>query len=194
MLAAADTIHSPFAVINADDFYGSQSFRLLAQQLSSGSSDCALVAFRLRNTLSTFGAVSRGICELDSSGCLGTIVERTCIAPDGQHARNTEPNGHVTRLTGDELVSMNMWGFTPAIFPKLHIWFARFLTQHPNDLTAEAFLPNFVNDFVTSVRARVRVLETPEPWFGITYREDLPRVASSIRALITAGHYPERLP
>ena len=124
---------------------------------------------------------------------LSGIVERTRIAPDGQHARNTDPDGHITRLTGDELVSMNVWGFTPAIFPELRAYFSRFITQHPNDLTAEAFLPSFVNDLVTAGRARVRVLQTPDSWFGITYREDLPRVAASIRALVAAGHYPERL-
>jgi hypothetical protein len=88
---------------------------------------------------------------------------------------------------------MNLWGFTPAIFPELRQYIARFLTRHANDLTAEAFLPSFVSDLITAGCARVRVLETPDPWFGITYREDLPRVASGIRALIAAGHYPERL-
>jgi NDP-sugar pyrophosphorylase family protein len=193
VLVAANAIHTPFAVINADDFYGAHSFRLLTQHLNSNSPDYAMVAFPLRNTLSPFGTVSRGICELDSSGFLRSIVERTGIAPDGQHARNTDPDGHITPLAGGELVSMNLWGFTPAIFPELRAWFARFLAQHANDLTAEAYLPSFVNDLITTGSARVRVLQTPDPWFGITYREDLPRVAASIRALIAAGHYPERL-
>ena len=193
VLVAADAIQTPFAAINADDFYGAHSFRLLTQHLSSGSPDSAMVAFILRNTLSPFGTVSRGICELDCGGCLQAIVERTQIAPAGQHARNTDPEGHITQLTGDELVSMNLWGFTPAIFPELHEYFARFLTQHASDLTAEAFLPSFVSSLITAGRARVRVLQTPDPWFGITYREDLPRVAAGIRALIAGGHYPERL-
>jgi NDP-sugar pyrophosphorylase family protein len=193
VLVATDAIQSPFTVINADDFYGGHSFRLLAQHLSAGSPEYAMVAFPLRSTLSPFGTVSRGICELDSGGYLRAICERTCITSDGQHARNTDSDGHITHLTGDELVSMNIWGFTPAIFPELRAWFASFFTQHHNDLTAEAFLPSFVNDLITSGRASVRVLQTPDPWFGITYREDLPRVASSIRALIAAGRYPERL-
>jgi NDP-sugar pyrophosphorylase family protein len=193
VLVAADAIQTPFTVINADDFYGAHSFHLLSQHFSSGSPDYAMVVFPLRNTLSLFGTVSRGICEVDSGGYLHAILERTRIAPDGQHARNTDPDGHVTLLTGDELVSMNLWGFTPAIFPELRAYFARFLTQHRNDLTAEAYLPSFVNDLITAGRARVRVLQTPDPWFGITYREDLPRVAASIRALVAAGHYPERL-
>lgn len=193
VLAAADAIQAPFAVINADDFYGANSFRLLAQHFSSGSADYAMVAFPLRNTLSPFGTVSRGICEVDSSGYLCGIRELTRIAPEGDHARNTDPDGHITRLTGDETVSMNIWGFTPAIFPALREYFARFLARHGHDLTAETFLPSFVGELITAGHARVRVLQTPDPWFGITYREDLPRVAARIGALIADGLYPERL-
>jgi NDP-sugar pyrophosphorylase family protein len=193
VLVAADAIETPFAVINADDFYGAHSFRLLAQHFNSSSVDYAVVAYPLRNTLSPFGTVSRGICEVDSSGYLSTIVERTRIAADGDHARNADPGGHSTDLTGDELVSMNIWGFTPSIFPELRDYFARFLAQHSNDLSAEAYLPSFVDELITAGCARVRVLQTADSWFGITYREDLPRVAASIRALIAAGVYPERL-
>jgi NDP-sugar pyrophosphorylase family protein len=193
VLVAADTIETPFAVINADDLYGAHSFRQLAQHLGSGSPDSAMVGFPLRNTLSDFGTVSRGVCDVDSGGYLRGIVERTRIAPDGQQARDTDPDGHITQLTGGELVSMNIWGFTPAIFAELREYFARFLAQHANDLTAEAYLPSFVNEIVTSDRARVRVLESRDSWVGITYREDLPRVAERIRALIAAGYYPERL-
>ena len=193
VVVAADAIQTPFAVINADDFYGAQSFRLLAQHFASGTPDYAMVAFPLRNTLSPFGTVSRGICEVDVHGCLQTIQELTRIATDGDHARNIDPEGKVTLLTGDELVSMNIWGFTPSIFPELREYFARFLTQHSNDLSAEAYLPSFVDELISVGRAHVRVLQTTEPWFGITYREDLPRVAASIRALIEAGVYPERL-
>jgi NDP-sugar pyrophosphorylase family protein len=193
VLVAARAIQTPFAVINADDFYGAHSFRVLAQHFNSGSIDYALVAYPLRNTLSPFGTVSRGICEVDSVGCLRAIVERTRIAADGDRALNTDPGGLITRLTGDELVSMNIWGFTPSIFPELREYFARFRSQHSNDPNAEAYLPSFVDDLITDGRARVRVLQTPDSWFGITYREDLPRVASSIRELIAAGAYPERV-
>lgn len=192
VLVAAEAIQTPFAVINADDFYGAHSFRLLAQHFSSGSPVDAMVAYPLRNTLSPFGTVSRGICEVDSVGFLCGIRELTRIAAD-DHAHNTDPDGQVTQLTGDELVSMNIWGFTPAIFPELQEYFARFLAEHPNDLTAEAFLPSFVDEQIATGRARVRVLQTLDRWFGITYREDLPRVAASIRALIADGIYPERL-
>ena len=193
VLVAAGAIQTPFAVINADDFYGAQSFRVLAQHFHSASTDDAMVAYPLRNTLSPFGAVSRGICEVDSGGYLRAIVERTRIAADGDHARNTDPGGLITRLAGDELVSMNIWGFNPFIFPELRDYFARFRDRHANDPNAEAYLPSFVDELITAGRARVRVLETPESWFGITYREDLPRVAARIRALIAAGVYPERL-
>jgi hypothetical protein len=193
VLVAAETIQAPFTVINADDFYGAESLRIAAQYLGSGSPEHAMVAFPLRNTLSPFGTVSRGICEVDESGHLRGIAERTRIAADGGCTCNTDPDGHVTLLTGTELVSMNVWCFTPAIFPGLSDCFTSFLREHANDLTAEAFLPSFVNDLITSDAARVRVLETPDSWFGITYREDLPCVAASMRALIDAGQYPERL-
>lgn len=193
VLVAANAIQTPFAVINADDFYGAHSFRILAQHFELGSIDHAMVAYPLRNTLSPFGTVSRGICEVDSGGYLRAIVERTHIATDGDRARNTAPDGLTTRLTGDELVSMNIWGFAPSVFPELREYFVRFCGQHSDDLNAEAYLPSFVNELITTGRARVRVLQTPDSWFGITYRDDLPRVAAGIRALIAAGQYPERL-
>ena len=193
VLAAADSIHSPFAVINADDFYGTQSFRLLAQHFASNSCEDAMVVYPLRNTLSPFGPVSRGICKIDSHGYLRAIVEQTRIATDGEHARNTGPDGHVTPLSGDELVSMNIWGFTPAIFRPLREFVTRFIHEHADDPTAEAFLPSFVDEQIAAGTARVRVIRTSAPWFGITYREDQPRVAASVRALIANGEYPERL-
>jgi hypothetical protein len=112
---------------------------------------------------------------------------------DGEHASDTDPDGNLTLLTGNELVSMNIWGFTPAIFPALREYFAHFVTEHRNDPTAEAFLPSFVDAQINAGNARVRVLQTSDPWFGVTYRDDLPRVAASIRALIAAGEYPGRL-
>jgi len=193
VLVAADSIDTPFVVINADDFYGAQSFRLLAQHFASNSGDDAMVAYPLCNTLSPFGSVSRGLCELDSHGYLRAIVERTRIAVDGGHIRNTDFDGDVMPLHGDELVSMNMWGFTPAIFRPLREFVARFMNEHSNDSVAEAFLPSFVNEQIAAGDARIRVLRTSAPWFGITYREDQPRVAASVRALIATGAYPERL-
>ena len=193
VLVAADAIDAPFAVINADDFYGAQSFRLLAEHFACGSPDEAMVAFPLRNTLSPFGTVSRGLCEIDPDGYLRSIRELTHIVRHGEHARNTDSEGRVTSLTGDELVSMNVWGFTPTVFPALREFFARFVDEHRDDPTDEAYLPGFVDEQIAAGKAKVRVLQTPDPWFGITYREDQPRVAASIRALIDAGVYPEQL-
>lgn len=185
-LVAADAIAGPFAVINADDFYGRQTFHLLADHLRGGSTDYAMAAYPLRATLSPFGTVSRGVCEVDSDGLLRAIVERTGIAPDGAIAGSE-------LLGGDTLVSMNIWGFTPAIFPRLRDYFAHFLTEHGTDLKAEAFLPTFMDELIAVHRARVRVLQSADAWFGITYRADLPRVRERVRALIAAGDYPERL-
>lgn len=193
VLAASELIDEPFAVVNADDFYGALSFRLLAQHLALSSPDAAMVAYRLRNTLSPFGAVSRGICECDSHGFLRAIDEQTRIAADGEGISATEPDGRITSLHGDELVSMNIWGFTPDIFPELRAYFARFRAQHGGSPSAEAYLPGFVGEQVARGGLRVRVLQTTAPWFGITYRADQPRVVACIRSLISAGEYPEQL-
>lgn len=193
VLVAAEAIQEPFAVINADDFYGAHSFQLLARHFNSGTPECAMVAFPLRNTLSPNGTVSRGLCEVDQSGYLQTIRELTRIAADGNQAINVDPENRVMQLTGDELVSMNVWGFHPDIFPALRGYFERFLADHADSSSAEAFLPSFVDEQIASGAARVRVLRTSDPWFGITYRDDLARVAASIRELIAAGQYPESL-
>ncbi len=190
---AADTIREPFAVINADDFYGAEAYRLLSQYFQSGSSDQAMVGFVLRRTLSSFGTVSRGICTVDESDYLVSVEEMTRLESDGTHVRNTDGNGQVTHLSGDELVSMNLWGFTPQVFPWLRSYFEDFLKRSGTDLNAECFLPSMVNDLVSDGTARVRVLRTDDSWFGMTYREDRPRVVASIKSLIQQGHYPESL-
>jgi NDP-sugar pyrophosphorylase family protein len=193
VLAGQSAIQEPFVAINADDFYGAHSFRLLAGHLSSGSADYAMAGFTLRRTLSDFGGVARGLCELGSDGYLKSIVELTRIERDGDVARNTDAAGCVTPLTGDEVVSMNFWGFTPAVFPALRARFAAFLERSGQDEKAECYLPSVVNELVVSGQARVRVLRTDASWFGVTYREDRPRVVESIRQLVTHGDYPERL-
>jgi hypothetical protein len=193
ILICADAIHEPFAAINADDFYGAQAFRLLAQHLSSGGSDYAMAAFILRQTLSDFGSVARGVCDIGPDGFLKSVVELTRIERDGAGAKNTDPSGRVTRLTGEEAVSMNFWGFTPAVFPALRAAFAAFLEKSGRDPKAECYIPSVVNEWVVSGRARVKVWRTSDPWFGVTYREDRPRVVESIRQLIAKGDYPERL-
>ena len=193
ILMAADLIHEPFAVINADDFYGAQSFRLLAEHLDAGSPNYAMVGFTLRNTLSDVGSVARGICQLDGNGLLETVTEFTRIEREGNGARDTSPAGRITRFSGDEPVSMNMWSFTPALFPQLEGYFEAFLEANAKDLKAECYIPSAVNEFILSGQARVNVLRTSDSWFGVTYREDRPRVVENIRRLVARGDYPKNL-
>lgn len=193
VITAEDVIREPFAVINADDFYGAEGYKVLAQHLTSGSPDYAMVGFVLRNTLSDFGSVARGVSKADGSGNLQSVVELTKVERDGSGAKNTDPAGNVSQLTGDELVSMNMWGFTPHIFPLLRERFRIFLGKDGNDLKSEHYVPTAVNELVSSGQARVKVLRTNDAWFGVTYREDRPRVVDSIAALIKKGTYPDKL-
>jgi dTDP-glucose pyrophosphorylase len=193
ILMAADSIREPFAAINADDFYGAQSFRLLAQHFASGSADYAMAGFVLRNTLSDFGSVARGVCRVDGNDFLQAVAELTKVERDGHGAKNTGSDGQITRLTGDEAVSMNMWGFTPAIFPQLKARFQEFLKKSGGEMKSECYIPITVNDLVAAGEARVKVLRTGDSWFGVTWREDRPRVVESIRQLIARGDYPEKL-
>jgi len=193
ILMAADTVREPFAAINADDFYGAESYRLLAQHLQSGTADYAMVGFVLRNTLSDFGSVARGVCQVDPENYLQGVVELTKIERDGAGARDTNPAGNVIKLTGDEAVSMNLWGFTPDVFPQLRQSFQEFLERYGWDMKSEFYIPSVVNSLVVARKARVKVLRTNASWFGVTYREDRPRVVESIRRLIARGEYPERL-
>jgi len=193
VLMAADAVREPFAAINADDFYGPQSYRLLAQHLQSGSADQAMVGFTLRNTLSDFGSVARGICQLDNRDYLRTVVELTKIERDGAGAKNTDAAGQITKLTGDEVVSMNFWGFTPTVFVQLKARFAEFLKNNRSHLKSEYYIPSAVNESVIGGQWRVKVLRTNDSWFGVTYREDRPRAIESIRTRIASGDYPEKL-
>jgi NDP-sugar pyrophosphorylase family protein len=193
ILLAASAIGEPFAVINADDFYGAEGYRLLAQHLQSGAEEYAMAGFILRNTLSEFGTVARGVCRVSSDGYLESVVEMTKIERDGTHAKNTEETGETTRLEGSEAVSMNFWGFTPRIFPQLEEHFKRFLEQHGRETKSECYIPRVVNDLVAVGEARVKVLRTNDSWFGVTYRKDRPHVIENINRLISGGTYPEKL-
>ena len=193
VLAAADAIGGPFAVINADDFYGAESYSLLATHLRGATGEHALVGYVLRRTLSEYGAVARGVCTVDAAGRLRGVTEMTQIERAGAQIRNTAADGAVTELTGDELVSMNLWGLHAEIFPLLRERFVAFLTAHGAELKAECYLPMAVHELIEAGQAAVRVLPTPEAWFGVTYQEDKPEVVASVRQLIEAGKYPERL-
>jgi hypothetical protein len=193
VLMATEAIDEPFAVINADDFYGAEGYRMLAHYLQSGTANYAMVGFVLRNTLSDFGSVSRGVCRVDDNCFLQGIVELTNIESDGMHARNTDPTGLITTLSGDEVVSMNMWGFTPHVFGQFREHFQRFLRSSGPDITSECYLPSTVNELVLTGQARIKVLRTNDSWAGVTYREDRPRVVETIRRLVDRGDYPNRL-
>jgi NDP-sugar pyrophosphorylase family protein len=193
ILSAANSIHEPFAVINADDFYGAESYHKLARHLQSWTKDCAMVGFVLRNTLSDYGAVARGVCQVNSSGFLESIVEMKNVERDGGHACNTDADGQETRLTGNEIVSMNMWGFTPEVFAPLREHFKKFLELHGADLETECLIPSTVNELLVAGQARVKVLCCCDSWFGVTYPEDHPRAVENIRRMIKDGHYPKKL-
>jgi hypothetical protein len=193
ILMATDAIREPFAAINADDFYGVNSFRVLAEHLSSGSPDFAMVGFVLRNTLSEFGSVARGVCKTNAEGYLEGVTEMTKIERDGAGAKTTDPDGKLLPLSGDETVSMNMWGFTTELFGQLRGLFIEFLNRQGKEEKSEFYIPMAVNEMVRAKKARVKVLRTPDPWFGVTYREDRPFVVEGVRKLIARGDYPEKL-
>jgi UTP-glucose-1-phosphate uridylyltransferase len=193
ILMAEGIINEPFAAINADDFYGRQAYKLLADHLTSGSTDYAMVGFILKNTLSDFGSVARGVSRTDANGCLTSVVEMMKIERDGTAAKNTDAEGKITQLSGEESVSMNFWGFTPALFPQIKTKFIEFLTRSGAELKTECYIPSTVNDLVVAGQSKVKVLRTNDSWFGVTYREDRPMVVESIRKLIARGDYPEKL-
>jgi choline kinase len=194
---AEKALHQPFAVINADDFYGVDAYRQLATQLNTASPDASpaafsMVGFRLGNTLSEHGAVSRGICAVDENGMLCEIEEVTGIVR--REAGAAAPmDGFEKTFSGNELVSMNFWGFTPSIFPLLEKRFKTFLENNSGSPKAEFYIPSAVAEMIASHEAEVKVLPTTSQWFGVTYREDRPRVTESIQDLVKSGVYQSPL-
>jgi UTP-glucose-1-phosphate uridylyltransferase len=188
ILAAENVVREPFAVLNADDFYGRESFATLATHLTSGSKDLAMVGFRLKNTLSEHGTVARGVCGVGADGYLTSVEEFTKIEKTSTGAREGDRT-----FTGEELVSMNFWGFQPGIFPDLRQCFTAFLQKAGNELKSECYIPATVNDLMVAGKARVKMLSSSSPWFGVTYKEDKPRVVESIAKLVANGDYPAKL-
>jgi UTP-glucose-1-phosphate uridylyltransferase len=197
VLVAKELVNGPFAVINADDYYGANSFQIMADYFSSNApsndNDYAMVGYILRNTLSEHGHVARGVCTNNAQLFLNHIVERTKIEKDGDAARFIEKDGRAFPLTGDEIVSMNLWGFYPNIFQRLQTQFNDFLRTKAADLKVEFFISDEVGAMIRNGAARVKVLPTPDSWFGVTYREDKEVAVAGIRNLIQAGIYPEKL-
>ena len=199
VLSCQDVVTSPFAVINADDFYGLGAFQSLEGYLQQaydqdGQYDACMVGYILRNTLSAFGSVARGVCQIDPNGFLTGIQERTRIEKDGQDARYTENGVEWHCLSGDSLVSMNMFGFTPGFFKELEQRFPIFLEKNADQiLKAEFFLPDVVNALLQEGKLRVKVLPTPDRWYGVTYPADRPFVQDAVRQMVSEGLYPENL-
>ena len=191
-----DVVDGPFAVINADDFYGAGAYRTLYDYLSgqTAPTEHAMVAYRLRNTVTDSGSVARGICEV-KDGYLSTVTERTNIEKRGEDAAWTEDGTHYTDISGDQLVSMNFWGFGTKMLDALCSGFPAFLSQalENNPLKGEYFLPSVVNDELSAGQCRVRVLPCSEVWYGMTYREDIDAVRAAIAKMTAEGTYPDGL-
>jgi hypothetical protein len=194
ILACRHIVKENFAVINADDFYGAASYRILGDWLRGADPDrdrYCLISYIMRNTLSDHGTVSRGVCET-RHGLLTKIIERLKIEKQGEAARFLEGDEWVD-ATGDEPVSMNMWGFTPRVFPNLLAVFPSFLDAAAGNPKAEFLIPTSIDAMIQQGKAEVEVPQSPERWLGVTYPEDKPLVAAGIREMIEAGKYPENL-
>ncbi len=195
VMMAAGVIREPFAVVNADDFYGREGFEVIGRYLASleGSrNEYCMVGYEVSKTLSENGTVSRGVCEVDSEGCLAGMVERTKIERvDGTIVFHE--GGEDTPLAENTPVSMNLFGFTPDYFEYSDSYFRQFLMENGADIKAEFYIPLMVNKLIGDSTARMRVLNTASQWFGVTYKEDRPQLVSKIEALIADGVYPRDL-
>ena len=194
MLAAKNVVHEPFAVINADDFYGYDAYKLLGEHLSAADQgEFCMIGYVLENTLTENGTVSRGVCKVNAEGNLDDVTERTAIRRKGEVAV-FEEDGEETELPLDAIVSMNCWGFTPDIFEGVERGFARFLAEpSDNPLKREYYLPFAVRELMEQGACRVRVYSTSASWYGVTYAEDKQKVKASIAGLKADGTYPEQL-
>lgn len=196
VLMGKDVIKEPFAVINADDFYGRDAFEVMARELSrphDRKGDYCMVGFRVGNTMSESGSVARGVCETHD-GKLATVVERTAISYDDNHnIVFTDENGQVQQLDPNTPVSMNLWGFTPDYFDYSEREFRKFLEKDINTPKAEFFIPLAIDALIKSGEATVKVLDTDSRWFGVTYSQDRPGVVEKFAQLHADGTYPESL-
>ncbi len=196
VLMGKDVIKEPFAVINADDFYGKESFQVLADFLCSvegKQNNYCMVGYHVGNTLSESGSVSRGICVVDEHNNLKTVVERTHIEEKGGKIIFIDEKNEEVSIPANTPVSMNMWGFTPDYFDYSETYFREFLAENGQKLKSEFYIPLAVNNLIVSGKASCRVLDTTSKWFGVTYAEDRPQVVLKINELIRKGVYPEKL-
>lgn len=196
VLMGKDAIHEPFAVINADDFYGQESFAILADFLRSvegKKNEYCMVGYRVGNTLSESGAVSRGVCVVDENQLLKNVVERTHIEEKSGTINYVDENGKEVAIVATTPVSMNMWGFTPDYFDYSLEYFKEFLATEGQKLKSEFYIPLAVNNLIVEGKVTCKVLDTPSKWFGVTYAEDRPQVVIKINELIRNGVYPNKL-
>jgi NDP-sugar pyrophosphorylase family protein len=196
VMVAEEKIKEPFAVINADDFYGADSFTVMASFLQALDTEnnytYCLLAYKLKNTLSEHGSVSRGICELDKNKFLEKVVEHTKIYKENGKILS-DFNEETVELHEDAPTSMNLMGFTPSAFQYLHQYFREFFDANHQNLRAEFYLPAFLTDVIKSGQGKVKVLPSNERWFGVTYQKDRPIVVKSINEKVAKGEYPEKL-
>jgi len=195
VLVAEHLIREPFAVINADDYYGISAFKTMAGFLQN---QCApdhysMIGYVLKNTLSDHGAVNRGVCEMDSNNLLTDVVERTKIQRQNGAVYYQDAQGHKRELSETALVSMNFWGFHPNIFGIIKEDFKTFVHENRDNPKAEFFIPLVINRLIKENRVKLSVLPSADLWYGVTYREDKPRVQEAFRALIAEGSYPDPL-
>ena len=199
VLMAMSAIKEPFCVINCDDFYNRDCFKVIGKFLSElpeGSKNTyAMVGFRVGNTLSENGTVARGICSKDEKGNLTTVVERTEIERHGSEIQYKDEQGEWVTVDDNTPVSMNVWGFTPDYFEYSEAYFREFLSDPKNmqNLKSEYFIPLMVNKLINDKTATVKVLDTTSKWFGVTYSADRPSVVAKIQSLVDEGVYPEKL-
>lgn len=196
VLMGRHVINEPFAVINADDFYGRESFEVLArelEQMDGKTNDYCMVGYRVGNTLSESGTVSRGVCQTDELGYLTGVTERTDIARVDGKILFTNEHGAKESLEENTPVSMNMWGFTPDYFEHSVAAFVTFLEKNLNSEKGEYYIPTVVNDLIQRGVSKVKVLDTPSKWFGVTYANDRPDVVAKLEKLVAEGVYPNKL-
>lgn len=199
ILCCKDVVRTPFAVINADDYYGKEGFKKIHDYLventpEDGPARFCMAGFILGNTLSENGSVTRGVCQVDEAGNLASVRETSNIVKTADGAAIAEADGRMVPIDANSHVSMNMWGFTPAILDTLEEGFASFLSSlEPEDVKSEYLLPTVVDQMIHDGAAQVKVLESHDKWFGVTYKEDKEFVVHSIRNLVETGVYPKTL-
>ena len=192
ILMAKEVIHEPFAVINADDFYGRDAFQVMGDYLrglEGKKGDYCMVGYKLENTLSENGTVSRGVCNITSDGFLAGMTERTSIGRTANGIEYKDDDGSMHPLNADDTVSMNLFGFTPDYFGESEKLFVEFLKERGTEMKSEYYIPFAVNTFLNSGYATMRVLKTTAQWFGVTYKEDRPMVVERLKRLHEEGIY-----